>query len=140
MEGLVGDAFPRKKVLKKEKEINDQFEDCERKEYEDHNVKIVAIYFSAYFCPSSRNFTWLLAEFYNEINLDEKQFEIIFASFDKGDDFSKAYAEMPWMAFKKGDPHVLALKNKYKIKSVPSLIVLDAETGRTISTRGRKDV
>ena len=44
---------------------------------------------------------------------------------------------MPWMAFKKGDPHVLALKNKYKIKSVPSLIVLDAETGRTISTRER---
>jgi len=41
-----------------------------------------------------------LAEFYNEINLDEKQFEVIFASLDKGDDFSKAYAEMPWMAFK----------------------------------------
>ena len=100
MEELVGDIFLRKKILKKDKEVNDQFEDCERKEFEDHNVKIVGIYFAAYFCPASRNFTRTLAEFYNEINLDEKQFEIIFASMDKGDDFSKAYAEMPWMAFK----------------------------------------
>ena len=81
-----------------------------------------------------------MAEFYNEINLDEKQFEVIFASFDKGDDFSKAYAEMPWMAFKQADPWIKALKAKYKVKSVPYLVVVDTDTGKTISTRGRKDV
>jgi len=47
---------------------------------------------------------------------------------------------MPWMAFKNGDAHIKALKNKYKIKSIPSLVVIDADTGKTISTRGRKDV
>ena len=99
----------------------------------------MGIYFAAYFCPASWNFTRTLAEFYNEINLDEKQFEVIFASLDK-EDFSKAYAEMPWMAFKQADPWIKALKAKYKVKSVPYLVVVDTDTGKTISTRGRKDV
>lgn len=64
---------------------------------------------------------------------------MIFASLDK-EDFSKAYAEMPWMSFKKEDPRIGALKAKYKVKSIPTLIIVDAENGKTITTRGRKDV
>lgn len=59
---------------------------------------------------------------------------------DKGDDFSKAYAEMPWMAFKQGDPRIKALKSKFKVKAIPFLAIIDVDTGKTISTRGRKDV
>lgn len=59
---------------------------------------------------------------------------------DKGDDFSKAYAEMPWMAFKQGDPRIKALKAKFKVKAIPFLAIIDVDTGKTISTRGRKDV
>jgi len=103
MEELLGDEFLRKKLSKKDKDINDQFEPCQWNEIEDHNVKIVAIYFAAYFCPASRNFTWILSEFYNEINLDEKQFEIVYASMDRNDEFDKAYTEMPWMAFNPKD-------------------------------------
>lgn len=44
------------------------------------------------------------------------------------------------MAFKQGDPKIKALKAKYKVKSVPYLVVVDTDTGKTISTRGRKDV
>lgn len=104
MEELIGDEFLRKKISKKDKETADQFDPCQRSEIEDHNVKIVALYFAAYYCPSSRNFTKILSEFYNEINLDEKKFEIIYVSLDHNDEFDKAYLEMPWMAFNPKDP------------------------------------
>ncbi len=105
MEELIGDEFLRKKISKG-KELIEEKEHCTRAEIEEHNVKLVGIYFGAYFCPSSRNFTRILSEFYNEINLDEKQFEVIFASFDKNDEFEQAYAEMPWMAFNPRDARI----------------------------------
>ena len=72
MEELIGDEFFRKKISKKDKDHIDEKEVCAWSEIEDHNVKLVGIYFAAYFCPSSWNFTRILSEFYNEINLDEK--------------------------------------------------------------------
>ena len=46
------------------------------------DLKYVGIYFSAHWCPPCRNFTPVLAEFYNAVNQNGKIFEVIFVSSD----------------------------------------------------------
>ena len=46
------------------------------------DLKYVGIYFSAHWCPPCRNFTPVLAEFYNSVNQNGKILEIIFVSSD----------------------------------------------------------
>ena len=76
MQDLVGSDFLKKKILEKEVEINDKFEPAGEEELE--NIKILALYFSAYQCPASRIFSNCLQEVYNNINLDEKFLEVIY--------------------------------------------------------------
>ena len=45
-------------------------------------AKVVLLYFSAHWCPPCRKFTPLLREFYEEINDENKQVEIVFVSSD----------------------------------------------------------
>ena len=45
--------------------------------------KVVALYFSAGWCPPCNQFTPVLAEFYNELKENELPFEIVFVSSDK---------------------------------------------------------
>ncbi|VDN31819.1 unnamed protein product [Gongylonema pulchrum] len=55
------------------------------------NKKIVALYFSAHWCPPCRQFTPVLKEFYEEIDNDE--FEIVFVSLDHSENDLKQYLE-----------------------------------------------
>uniref|UniRef100_A0A0R3RN59 Thioredoxin domain-containing protein n=1 Tax=Elaeophora elaphi TaxID=1147741 RepID=A0A0R3RN59_9BILA len=48
------------------------------------NKKVVALYFSAHWCPQCRQFTPILKEFYEE--LDNDQFEIVFVSLDRSEE------------------------------------------------------
>ena len=140
MNALVGDTFLKKKILEKETEINDKFEAAGEEELE--NIKLFALYFSSYHWPFSRVFTKRLKEFYNKINLDEKFIEIVYVSVDKNEeDFKNNYALMPWISLKFGDSHIKTLKDKYKVISIPYLIVLDPlNEWNVISIRGRKEV
>ena len=45
--------------------------------------KVVLLYFSAHWCPPCRKFTPLLRDFYEEVNDENKQVEIVFVSADK---------------------------------------------------------
>jgi thiol-disulfide isomerase/thioredoxin len=47
------------------------------------SAKIILLYFSAHWCPPCRKFTPLLKEFYDEVNEENKQCEIVFISADK---------------------------------------------------------
>ena len=140
MQSLVGDTFLKKKILEKEVEYNDKFEAAGEEELE--NIKILALYFSAATWPFSLVFTRKLKEFYNKINLDEKFMEIVYVSIDQDEEqFKKNYALMPWIALKFGDSHIKALRDKYKVISIPYLVVLDPlNEWNVISIRGRKEV
>lgn len=45
--------------------------------------KVVALYFSAGWCPPCKEFTPILGEFYNELHENELPFEVVFVSSDK---------------------------------------------------------
>ena len=139
MEDIIGNSF-----LKKwggDKQVAGDHTECGREEIEVHDIKFVGLYFAAHWCPASWNFTWILSEFYNEINLiDTKVFEVIYVPFDKPDEFDESYEEMPWMSLSPDDDRIKTLKTRYKVTGIPYLVILDTETGKPVSIRGRQEV
>merc|ERR1719343_22423 len=102
--------------------------------------KAVAIYFSAHWCPPCRGFTPKLAEYYKK-SLKAKGMEVVFVSSDhSAEDFDKYYHDMPWLALPYEDrDQKSALSKKFKVKGIPSLIILDQD-GSVITTDGRSKV
>jgi nucleoredoxin len=104
--------------------------------------KAVAIYFSAHWCPPCRGFTLKLAEAYKGLVAMGKSFEVVFISSDHDEKaFESYYAEQPWLA----QPYAkrklkAALSKKYGVTGIPSLIILDGETGELITRDGRRAV
>jgi nucleoredoxin len=104
------------------------------------SAKIIAIYFSAHWCPPCRGFTPSLAKFYNEVNKDEKIFEIIFVTSDKDEKSFQGYlSEMPWIAIPFGDSKIKDAKTAFNVSGIPYLVILKND-GAIISTNGRGDV
>lgn len=80
--------------------------------------KIVALYFSAMWCPPCRMFTPKLKVFYDELKSAEKKFEIIFVSRDKKEEYLLEYYNDhhgPWTYLQFGDPLVDKLIEKYEV-------------------------
>jgi len=104
--------------------------------------KAVAIYFSAHWCPPCRGFTPKLAEAYKGLVAMGKSFEVVFISSDHDEKaFESYYGEQPWLA----QPYAkrklkAALSKKYGVSGIPSLIILDGETGELITRDGRRAV
>ncbi|MBF0499939.1 MAG: redoxin family protein [Candidatus Riflebacteria bacterium] len=101
--------------------------------------KIVGIYYSAHWCPPCRAFSPKLVEFRNAHKDD---FEIVFVSSDKGEKEQFGYMsdlKMEWLTMKYQSPAAEALKTKYNVEGIPTLIILSPK-GETISQDGRGDV
>jgi len=101
---------------------------------------VIAIYFSAHWCPPCRGFTPQLAKAYKEA-LKSKGMQVVFVSSDRSEsDFKSYYKEMPWLAvpFARSDVKD-ALSKKFKVQGIPSLVILDAE-GNIITADGRSKV
>jgi nucleoredoxin len=103
---------------------------------------VVGIYFSAHWCPPCRAFTPVLAEFYKKLRSDGKKFEIVFASSDKSEDScADYYNEMPWLLVPFIDrARKEQLGQKYRVRGIPTLVLIDAKTGATITLEGRNVV
>jgi len=103
--------------------------------------KALAIYFSAHWCPPCRGFTPKLAEWYKN-DLSDKGLEVVFVSWDKDESqFDSYYNEMPWLALPFDNKEKQKeLGKKYKVQGIPCLVVVDPETGNTITTDGRTAV
>lgn len=105
---------------------------------------VVALYFSAHWCPPCRGFTPKLVEFYNNVKATANgpKFELVFVSSDRDEkSFQEYYNEMPWLSL----PFALReekqkLSSKFKVQGIPMLIFLDATTGEVINKQGREIV
>lgn len=99
--------------------------------------KVLAIYFSAHWCPPCKTFTPQLVKTYNKLQEAGKPFEIIFASSDRDmKSFQEYFSEMPWLAIPQGDSRKEALSKKFGCSGIPMLVIVDAD-GNTITTNGR---
>ncbi|KAI6184729.1 Antioxidant, AhpC/TSA family [Aphelenchoides bicaudatus] len=106
--------------------------------------KVVALYFSAHWCPPCRLFTPELAKFYAELNKDNNEFEIVFVSFDQSDDQAISYikeAHGNWLYLlpNANESIVSELTSRYGVDGIPVLIVV-REDGTVITKEGRSDV
>lgn len=105
------------------------------------NRSLIALYFSAHWCPPCRQFTPILIETYKELKRQGRHFEVVFCSMDREmkeyEDYSRS---MPWLRLEFQDPRGRELSNLFSVWSIPSLIIVDAETGTVVSTGGRSAI
>ena len=95
----------------------------------------MAFYFSMHDCPPCQEFTPIFAELYKEMNSSSPGcLECIFFSGDKTQElFDKYYGEQPWAAVPRGDDRVKTIAQKFNVRGVPRLIMLNAQTGAVIN-------
>ncbi|KPI87545.1 tryparedoxin (TXN2) [Leptomonas seymouri] len=100
--------------------------------------KTVFFYFSASWCPPCRGFTPQLIDFYNA-HAEKKNFEVALISWDESpEDFKEYYAKMPWLALPFEDRKGMELLTTgFDVKSIPTLIGVEADSGTIITTQGR---
>merc|ERR1719359_1550050 len=100
--------------------------------------KVLAIYFSAHWCPPCRGFTPELAKKYNEIQEAGLPLEILFASSDRDEAaFDEYFAEMPWAALPYSQRGLKEeLSNHFGVRGIPSLVLLDKDRS-VITKNGR---
>ena len=101
---------------------------------------LIGIYFSAHWCPPCRGFTPILSKFYNEINKEKKQIEIIFISFDRDEkSFKEYYDSMPWVTLPFSSDKKKSIAKAYSINGIPALFVFDNQ-GKLIDSDARTTV
>lgn len=103
--------------------------------------ELIAIYYSAHWCPPCRKFTPELVKFYNENKAKYPKFELIFVSSDKTEEAMTGYmseAQMPWLALKYDQRKLAALRN-HAASGIPYLIVLDADGNELIAKAKGQD-
>ena len=104
------------------------------------SADVVAVYFSAHWCPPCRGFTPVLTKFYNEVNANGKKLEIVFGSIDQSEDqFNEYFGEMPWVAIPFGDPKIRGTMDALGIQGIPNLKVFKKD-GTVTDIDGRSDV
>lgn len=97
--------------------------------------KLIALYFSAHWCPPCRKFTPELVDFYNRVAPQHPEFEIIFVSYDRSAFAMQTYmreANMPWPAIDFGKIPEKDEVKKYAGSGIPCLVLLDS-TGKVLS-------
>lgn len=102
--------------------------------------KVVALYFSAHWCPPCRMFTPVLKDFYGEVS--EDGLEVVFVSFDRSEKDQVEYmkeAHGDWLTIPHGEALIQELAEKYGVQGIPALIVIKPN-GDVINKNARGDV
>uniref|UniRef100_A0AC35G277 Thioredoxin domain-containing protein n=1 Tax=Panagrolaimus sp. PS1159 TaxID=55785 RepID=A0AC35G277_9BILA len=104
--------------------------------------KVVALYFSAGWCPPCRQFTPKLKRFYEALKKAGKNFEVIFVSRDKEDEDLKEYFDDhhgKWYYLGFGNPLIQEWLAKYEVKTIPALKVVK-EDGTVVVQDARTEI
>jgi len=110
---IVGNKFLAKKGnTESEREKSTQMEEVTAEFFE--GTKYIGLLFSADWCAPCHTMMPLLRNFYTDINLDERQFEIILVSNDHSEkDYNKHFGAMPWAALPYGDRRIKEWGKRY---------------------------
>ena len=101
------------------------------------NNDIIGIYFSAHWCGPCRAFTPNLGKFYENVNKEKKQVEIIYCPSDQTlQEFNEYYQTMPWLAIPFESDSKDAIADGLGISSIPTLIIFD-KNGNVLDNDGR---
>ena len=98
-------------------------------------IKLVFLYFSASWCPPCKQFTPMLAAFYNEMkNKKNRSLEIIFVSADRDIASFQQYfnEEHPWKAIPYDSPNRSQASAYFKVNGIPKLMVFNGATGAIV--------
>ncbi|CAF1326353.1 unnamed protein product [Rotaria sordida] len=108
---------------------------------EKYKGKTIGLYFSAHWCPPCRGFTPVLIEFY-KTHSGNKKLEIIFISSDRDEkSFNEYYEDMPWLALDFTDRKKKEeLGKKFNVSGIPTLILLDGDSGDVVCTNARSQI
>jgi nucleoredoxin len=119
--------------------LNNKGEEVKTSDLSSKKGSVIGLYFSAHWCPPCRAFTPKLAQVYKEIKEAGNDFEVVFVSSDNSESEFKSYhGEMPWLAIPHGNEDEKdACSEKYSIQGLPTLVLLDGESGDTITEDGR---
>lgn len=104
--------------------------------------KVVALYFSAHWCPPCRGFTPALKKFYETLKASGEPIEIVFVSGDRNESEMNDYFQNEhgdWLAVQYGAKECDELNRHYDVKGIPSLVVLNSK-GESVVPDARADV
>ncbi len=116
---IVGNKFLAKKgTTERERETSTQLEEVTAEYFE--GTKYIGLLFSADSCAPCHTMLKLVRNFYSDINLDERQFELILCPADKQEkDFFRHYMSMPWTSLPYGDERIHQWHKRYQVLGVP---------------------
>ena len=90
--------------------------------------------------PPCRNFTPKLKNFYEVVNKNQKQIEIIFVTSDKSEaEFNEYFGSMPWISIPFKDESIDNLKQTFEVMGIPTFLVFNSE-GKLIDDKARTTV
>ena len=127
MQNLVGNRL----INNKGEEVSPDFSAC----------PVNALYFSASWCVPCVYFTKQLAKFYNAVNQDKKNMEVVWVSGDDDlEEYQNYFKKMPWVAIPFGDSNrIQTLSQLFRVRGIPSLFVLDNDA-TILSPYGKDDI
>ena len=106
-------------------------------------VKVVALYFSAHWCPPCRQFTPLLKSAYDEYKQSSSsKVSVVFVSGDRSESDMQSYmreAHGNWPGLLPGSALQQSLNATLQVRGIPALIVVDIN-GEVLSREGRQEV
>jgi hypothetical protein len=107
-----------------------------------NNVPLIGIYFANPGCPACGGFTPNLVDAYDQLEAEGKSFEVVLVSAGISDATLFDYmvdSEMGWLAIPPQSGKANTIAQRYNVRWVPTLIVIDDEL-RTITYTGREEV
>jgi len=103
--------------------------------------KLVALYFSAHWCPPCRQFTPEFDRVFSSLQSQGKPLAVVFVSHDQDQDaFNEYFGEQPWYAIPfEAEETRQALGEKFGIRGIPALLILNQD-GKLVTKDARSDV
>lgn len=103
---------------------------------------VIAIYFGSHTCPACQGFVPRLLAVHREVRLAGGSFEVVYVSSDASAAAmfaAMADAGTPWPVLPWGGSKANGLVQRYEIRWIPSVVVIDA-AGKTLSLKGRDEI